>query len=119
MRRFAAMAAVSLAICWTATPLLACMIPERAMTAPEMECCKHMAQMCGSASMAKSHPCCKKEVRPGTTLAVTHNQQARPILQVVVTLPVPLSPPCSNRFHDSTSDHPPNEYPPETTVLRV
>jgi hypothetical protein len=119
MRRFAAIAVVFLVICWTAAPLLACMIPDRAMTAPEMECCKHMAQMCGSANMPQSHSCCKTEVRPGTTMVVTHNQQVRPILQVVVALPVPILSPCSNRFHNNTSGHPPNEYLPKTTVLRV
>jgi hypothetical protein len=81
---------VFLVICWTAAPLLACMIPDRAMTAPEMECCKHMAKMCGSANMPQSHSCCKTEVRPGTTMVVTHNQQVRPTLQVVAALPVPL-----------------------------
>ena len=119
MRRSAAIAAAFLVICWTAAPLLACMIPDRAMTAPERECCKHMAQMCGSANMPQSHSCCKTEVRPVTTMVVTHNQQSGPVLQIVAALPVPTSPLCSDWFHKNTSHHPPTEYLPNTTVLRV
>jgi len=77
---------------------LACMIPGRAMTAQEHECCKHMAQMCGSASMPQSHSCCKTEVRSGTTMVVTNNRQSGPVLQIVAALPVPRSPECSEWF---------------------
>src|SRR5260370_39683860 len=101
-----AIAVALLVIFWTAAPLLACVIPDRAMTAPERECCKHMAQMCGSANMPQSHSCCKTEVRPGTTMVVTHNQQACPGLQIVAALPVPTSPPCSDWLHKNTPHHP-------------
>ena len=117
MRRFAAIAVV--VICWTAAPLLACMIPGRAMTAQEHECCKHMAQMCGSANMPQSHSCCKTEVRPGTTMVVINNRQPGPVLQIVAALPVPRSPQCSDFFDKSTPHHPPTEYLAETTVLRI
>src|ERR1700691_3324519 len=119
MRRFGTMAVVFLVICWTAAPLLACMIPDRAMTAPEMECCKHMAEMCGSANMPQSHSCCKTEVRPGTTMVVTNNHQSVRVLQVVAALPVPTPPPSSDSFHQGIPHHPPSEYLPDTTVLRV
>ena len=119
MRRLAAIAVVLVVICWTAAPLLACMIPDRAMTAQEHECCKHMAQMCGSANMPQSHSCCKTEVRPGTSMVATSNHQSGPVLQIVAALPVPRAPQSSDWFHKNTPHHPPSEYLPDTTVLRI
>ena len=119
MRRFAAIVVALLVMCWTAAPLLACVIPDRAMTAQERECCKHMAKMCGSPNMPQSHSCCKTEVRPGTTMVVTNNHQSGPVLQIVAALHVPRSSQYSDWFHKNTTHHPPSEYLPDTTVLRI
>src|SRR6266496_4878425 len=119
MRRLAAIAVVLLTICWTAAPLLACIIPGRVMTAQERECCKHMAQMCGSGNMPQSHSCCKTEVRSGSSMVATNNHQSGPVLQIVAALTLPRSPQCSDSFDKSTPHHPPTGYIPDTTVLRI
>jgi hypothetical protein len=42
-----------------ATPMMACLIPEIAMTAAERDCCKRMAGDCGHKGKAQSHSCCQ------------------------------------------------------------
>src|SRR5271170_6531728 len=56
MRRIGVLA---LAALFTALPVMACVVPNAAMTAAERECCKKMAGQCGDMGMAKSHPCCR------------------------------------------------------------
>jgi len=41
-------------------PLLACTVPGLAMSEEEKECCRHMADQCGSSQMEGSHSCCAK-----------------------------------------------------------
>lgn len=42
------------------SPLLACTVPGLAMSEEEKECCRHMADQCGSMQMEESHSCCTK-----------------------------------------------------------
>ena len=119
MRRSAAMAFAFLALYWAAAPLLACMVPERAMTVQERECCKHMAEMCGSTHMPQSHSCCKTEVRSGYTMVVTSDQQFAPSLGAVSAVTAPALPHHPDWFHDNVPHHPPAEYCPDITVLRI
>jgi len=51
--------AFALAFLWLAAPLLAC-LPNRSMTAEEMECCKRMAGNCDMGG--GNHGCCDKTV---------------------------------------------------------
>jgi hypothetical protein len=51
---------LALTVLFAAMPVLACAMPNSAMTAAERECCKKMAGQCGDMGMAKSHPCCQK-----------------------------------------------------------
>jgi hypothetical protein len=41
-------------------PLLACAVPGLAMSEEEKECCRHMADQCGSSQMEESHSCCTR-----------------------------------------------------------
>lgn len=113
------MAFAFLALYWTAAPLLACMMPERAMTVQERECCKHMAEMCGSSQMPQSHSCCKTEVRSGYTMVATRDQQAVPLLNTVALVSMPLAPQIDHAAGLVTDHHPPGEFLPEITVLRI
>ena len=46
-------------------PIPACLAPAARLSAEEMECCKEMAEGCGtSADMSASHSCCSIVVRP-------------------------------------------------------
>jgi hypothetical protein len=47
-----------------AAPIMACALPAMAMSTPERECCKRMAQECGNKGMAKSHSCCQTVTVP-------------------------------------------------------
>ncbi len=113
------MAFAFLALYWTAAPLLACMMPERAMTVQERECCKHMAEMCGSSQMPQSHSCCKTEVRSGYTMVATRDQQPAPVLNIVALVSVPVPPQIDYKAGVVTDHHPPGEFLPEITILRI
>ena len=52
------------AVLFAALPVMACVVPNAAMTAAERECCKKMAGQCGDMGMAKSHPCCQVTATP-------------------------------------------------------
>lgn len=119
MRRGVAITFTFLTVFWAAAPLLACMLPERAMTAQERECCKHMAQMCGSSSMLQSHSCCTTEVRSGVTMVATSERHNVPQLQLIATVSESKEPNFSETLLESRPHHPPGEFLPETTVLRI
>ena len=119
MRRSVAMAFAFLVLYWAAAPLLACIAPERAMTVQERECCKHMAEMCGSAHMPQSHSCCKTEVRSDYTVVATRDQQPVPVLSTMALVSMPLPPLIDHAAGVVTAHHPPGEFLPEITVLRI
>jgi hypothetical protein len=57
-------AVFALAVLFVALPVMACAVPDAAMTPAERECCKKMAGQCGDMGMAKSHPCCQVTATP-------------------------------------------------------
>jgi hypothetical protein len=57
-------AVFALAVLFAGLPVMACVVPNAAMTAAERECCKKMAGQCGDMGMAKSHPCCQTTATP-------------------------------------------------------
>jgi len=54
----------ALAVLFAALPVMACAVPDAAMTPAERDCCKKMARQCGDMGMAKSHPCCQSTATP-------------------------------------------------------
>jgi len=64
VRRAFAIGVTFFVLGWAVAPALACLLPGRAMTADEHECCKKMAKMCGSANMPQSHSCCQTTTVP-------------------------------------------------------
>lgn len=46
-----------------ASPLMACMLPDAALTQDERQCCQEMDGDCGQMDMPASHSCCKLTVR--------------------------------------------------------
>lgn len=89
------------------------------MTVQERECCKHMAQMCGSSSMPQSHSCCTTEVRSGITMVATSERHSLPQMQLIATVTDSKEPHFSGTLLESRPHHPPGEVLPETTVLRI
>lgn len=113
----------SLALFLLALPLLNCTLPARAMTVAEKECCKKMANECGSAGMGQSHSCCPKN---GSVENLPIVKAASPTtdhfgLSVLHIAPqIELVPAVILGLHvlDSSEHGPPGETPP-TTVLRI
>jgi len=101
-------------------PALSCLVPEMQMTEAERECCRQMAQQCGSMNMPASHSCCQKQLRqPGSMLRVTTVQVAPlmiavPIVAKAADLRLEIRQIPSFRFH------PPPESPPGiSSILRI
>src|ERR1700681_1673219 len=57
-------AVFALTVLFAALPVMACALPNAAMTAAERDCCKKMAGQCGDMGMEKSHPCCQVTATP-------------------------------------------------------
>ena len=101
-------------------PAMACLVPNAEMTAAERDCCKHMAQQCGSMNMRSSHSCCQKEVsRPNSMLSATFAQLVSPALSDPVVAELPDSVAVGTEF-SSFELHPPPESPPGTSsILKI
>lgn len=101
-------------------PAMACLVPGAEMTEAERDCCKQMAQQCGSMNMPSSHSCCEKEVsRPNSMLGATFAQLVAPALSdaVVSELPQPLA--IAPQF-SAFEFHPLPESPPgASSILRI
>ena len=65
-------------VLWAVTLAIACMILLRPMTQAEHECCKKMAQQCGSSAMPLSHSCCHGHDREGAVSPVPTYSPTRP-----------------------------------------
>jgi hypothetical protein len=76
--RKGALAMLVITVLWAVTPAIACMIPLRPMTQAEHECCKKMAQKCGSSAMPSSHSCCQGHEREGAVSPVPTYSPTRP-----------------------------------------
>jgi hypothetical protein len=80
----------ALAALFAALPVMACAVPNAAMTPAERECCKKMARQCGDMGMAKSHPCCQSTATPADlhALKTASSQLHHVSLILSYTLPV-------------------------------
>ena len=83
-------AVFALAVLFAGLPVMACVVPNAAMTAAERECCKKMAGQCGDMGMAKSHPCCRVTATPADfhALKTTSSQLDHVILVLFHALPM-------------------------------
>jgi len=93
-------------------PAMACLVLGAEMTQAERNCCKQMAQRCGSMKMPASHSCCDSTVSiPHSMLQASFVQVTVPAVSGAVASSVP-------RPHIATPEfslfelHPPPESPP-------
>jgi hypothetical protein len=102
-------------------PAMACLTSAAAeMTEVERECCKHMAQQCGSMDMPSSHSCCQQAVSsPTSMLQATAVHIAPPVATEAAI--IDLANPRIVRSKISFFEvHPPPEGPPGTpSILRI
>jgi hypothetical protein len=110
-----------------ATPIMACTMPAKAMTAAERDCCKRMAQECGKGKMSHSHSCCETVAMPDHLPAIKSASDvssdhptfvlahALPQISVAVPLVEFATPVWASDMHG-----PPGSPPPVTiSVLRI
>jgi hypothetical protein len=116
------LAALSLVISIWASPVMACMLPDIALTVEERECCSDMGDQCGQMDMPSSHSCCKITVHEidsyliNARFAPDHSQPAVvPVLSNDIPLPAILM-----QADSQTQGHSPPASPPETiAILRI
>jgi hypothetical protein len=113
---------VLLALSLFASPLMACLLPNSALTDEERECCRQMAGDCGQ--MPSSHSCCRAVIRDSDPY-VSSSRVAPTVpssltiavlpLGQAVALPARISLLIS--FLDTHS--PPQSPPKEVSILRI
>src|SRR5437763_5395 len=119
-------AVFALAVLFAALPVMACVVPNAAMTAAERECCKKMAEKCGDMGMAKSHPCCQVTATPGDFHALKTASSQLHHVSLVLLHALPLTSQRDKYFslaqwssRVSCTHSPPGLESLTTTVLRI
>src|ERR1700676_2360351 len=119
-------AVFALAVLFAALPVMACVVPNAAMTAAEQECCKKMAGQCGDMGMEKSHPCCQVTATPADfhALKTASSQLAHVSLVLLHALPLPVQTEAYFSLaqwssHVFCTHSPPGLDSLATTVLRI
>jgi hypothetical protein len=116
----------ALAVLFAALPVMACAVPNAAMTAAERECCKKMAEQCGDMGMTISHRCCQVTAPSADfhALKTLSSQLHHVSLLLSHTLPVTSQPDAyfslaqwSSRV--SCTHGPPGLGSRTTTILRI
>jgi hypothetical protein len=119
-------AVVALAGLFAGLPVMACLVPNAAMTAAERECCKKMAGQCGDMGRAKSHPCCQVTATPADFHALKTASSQLHHVSLVLFHALPLTAQTgacvslaqwSSRV--SCTHSPPGQESLNTTVLRI
>src|SRR5215467_1810137 len=119
LHKLSQFAAVLLIIAVIAAPVMACMVPDRQMTAEEQSCCKKMAHNCESSAMPASHSCCQHPVARHTA-NITSIRTGDISLCVVALVETPFRPAISMRRGAAQAFESPPESPLKiTTVLRI
>jgi len=119
LHKLSQFAAVLLIIAVIAAPVMACMVPDRQMTAEEQSCCKKMAHNCESSVMPASHSCCQHPVarHSANVLSIRAGDIALCMAALVET---PFSPAISmSRGTAHAFESPPESPLKITTVLRI
>ena len=116
----------ALAVLFATLPVMACVLPNAAMTAAERECCKKMAGQCGDMGMAKSHACCKVTATPSDFHALKTASSQLDHVSLVLSYALPLTAQTDVYFslaqwssRVSCTHSPPGLESLATTVLRI
>ena len=122
MRSVCKLAALLLALSIFASPVMACLQPDAALTTAERECCRKMAGECGK--VPSLHPCCKTTIRDNDPyLSNSHPPISAPDQATLAVLPISEIIGHSYRasqFVAASDAHAPPESPPlETSILRI
>ena len=101
-------------------PAMACLVLGAERTQAERNCCKQMAEQCGSMKMPSSHSCCQSRVGlPNSMLHASFVQLTGPMMSGAVASELPRPDLAAPGF-SSFEFHPPPESPPGTSsILRI
>jgi hypothetical protein len=98
---------------------MACMVPDRQMTAEEQSCCKKMANDCESSLMPASHSCCQHPVARQTANVTSIRTGDINLSALVVIVPF-FDPAISiSRGAAHAFESPPESVLKISTVLRI
>jgi len=116
----------ALAVLFAALPVMACAVPSAAMTPAERDCCRKMAEQCGHAGMAKSHPCCQTTATPADFHALKTASSQLHHVSLVLFHALPLTAQADAYFslaqwsaRVSCTHGPPGLDSTTTTILRI
>jgi len=114
-------AAFMLLLTLSGSPVLACVLQADGLSEDERECCREMADQCGSSTMPASHSCCKEVPQFGSDSFVPLKSKslfvgAAQSLVVIAIAPLPRV-----EMVVSAQDSPvPSKSPPgKQSVLRI
>jgi hypothetical protein len=123
MRRVGVLA---LTVLFAALPVMACALPNAAMTPAERDCCKKMAGQCGDMGMAESHPCCQVTATPADLHALKKAPSQLHHVSLVLFHAFPLTAQADAYFslaqwssRVSCTHSPPGLESITTTILRI
>lgn len=119
--RTGALTMLVITVLWAATPAIACLVPARAMTQAEHDCCLKMAQECGSSMMSSSHSCCQGHRHDTAVSPVATYSPTRPFdVAIVPQISILLIASPSPSVHDPALEAPPPESSPgRSSILRI
>jgi len=121
VRRIGVSVMIGAVLLWTATPVMACLIPCLATVPSKQECAHHMGMDCGHPMMIAGRTCCRMSSTPG--LATVETQVNRSQKRVDAVVPVVVQAFLSNASIQPSSPtifkSPPNETPPLLSALRI
>ena len=89
---------LSIVLMWVASPAIACVLPGATLTPAERECCHHMAEQCGQASMPASHSCCQTkshhpDALPQASASVPTRHLTFAVAAIQTTFVIPVASP--------------------------
>ena len=121
MRLIGKVAVIVFALSLFASPLMACLLPDSALTAEERDCCRRMAGKCGE--MPSSHSCCQRVFHSDPYISTARTVFSGPSDFVVAPLSLAETVGMSEQislFAALSDAHAPPESPPvKTSILRI
>lgn len=110
-----------IAVLWAVTPAVACLLPMHQMTPAEHECCRKMAQQCGSSAMPSGHSCCQGHQRDSAINPVSTYSPTRPFSAAIVpqTAFIQIDSASISTLSPALEAPPPESSPGCSSVLRI
>lgn len=122
LKLIAKLAVLALIAMILAPAVMACLVPNSALTAEERACCREMADGCGEMDMPSSHSCCKTLSAPDQTAVAKVSFKLSTQLELAHFIePAEFSPTASlpSRVVADLGHSPPEAPPASFEILRT